>query len=294
MKRLWLSGLILLWSGLAYGAPSNSISVPNSFVAGTSIKSADTNANNNEIQSKFNAHTHSDITQLGTVTVGGWAGSTIAIAYGGTGQASSAAAMNALSPLTTSGDILSFDGTRNKRVPATTIGWVLVSGTAPAFSFVPYNAQPTGSIVQVANYATGGVAMMTATIADDDSIPQLTEGQPVMSLSITPRFGYDKLKIDVSANLSIGGNDVAIMSLYQDVTADALCTVRKGMVSGDSGADAMTLTHYVSTIGGSTPTTFYIRAGAAAGNAITLNGGAGSRKLGGKLNSSITITEIKG
>lgn len=46
------------------------------------------------------------ITTLGTIGTGTWGGTTIAINKGGTGQTTAAAAFNALSPMTTSGDII--------------------------------------------------------------------------------------------------------------------------------------------------------------------------------------------
>jgi hypothetical protein len=60
--------------------------VPNSFSAGIIISSADVNSDYNEIQSKYNAHSHVDLTQVGTITSGAWAASPIAVAYGGTGS----------------------------------------------------------------------------------------------------------------------------------------------------------------------------------------------------------------
>lgn len=50
------------------------------------------------------------ITTLGTVSTGTWQGSTVGIAYGGTGQTTAGAAFNALSPVTTLGDIIYGDG----------------------------------------------------------------------------------------------------------------------------------------------------------------------------------------
>lgn len=46
------------------------------------------------------------ITTVGTIATGTWAGTTIAIAHGGTGQTTAAAAFNALSPMTTLGDTI--------------------------------------------------------------------------------------------------------------------------------------------------------------------------------------------
>ena len=117
MKKL-LVILSLFVSSYCFAAPSNNINVPNSFSPNTVIQSAQTNANNSEIQSKYNAHTHTDITQLGTVTTGGWNASIISTQYGGTGKDFSSG---------TSGSILYFDNTGS-------IGYVpqsYVAGSAP-------------------------------------------------------------------------------------------------------------------------------------------------------------------
>jgi len=48
----------------------------------------------------------SSLTSVGTIATGTWNGTTIAIANGGTGQTTKATAFDALSPMTTSGDII--------------------------------------------------------------------------------------------------------------------------------------------------------------------------------------------
>jgi hypothetical protein len=49
---------------------------------------------------------NSSLTSVGTITTGVWSGTTISIAKGGTGATTKAAAFDALSPMTTSGDII--------------------------------------------------------------------------------------------------------------------------------------------------------------------------------------------
>ena len=46
------------------------------------------------------------ITTLGTVTTGTWNATAIGISYGGTGQTIASAGFNALSPITTTGDLI--------------------------------------------------------------------------------------------------------------------------------------------------------------------------------------------
>ncbi len=86
-KILFLTLGILLFVRSAYSSPSNTISIPTSFNPQTTAASSEVNSDFNEVQTKFNAHTHTDITSLGTVTTGGWAGTIISKTYGGTGNA---------------------------------------------------------------------------------------------------------------------------------------------------------------------------------------------------------------
>ena len=78
MKKALLS-ICFLWvlMGCLYANPTNSVSVPSPAVANAVISSSEYNANNNEVQTKYNSHTHADITQLGTITQGVWAGTAV-------------------------------------------------------------------------------------------------------------------------------------------------------------------------------------------------------------------------
>ena len=80
--------------------------------------------------------TASSLTSVGTIATGVWNGTTIALANGGTGQTTKAAAFDALQPMTTSGDII-YGGTSGTgtRLAKGTDGQVLklVSGL-PAWS----------------------------------------------------------------------------------------------------------------------------------------------------------------
>jgi hypothetical protein len=109
MKRLLILPF-LLWATTAYCNPSNSLSLTN-VVSGTVIASTVQNNNNNTTVSTYNSHTHTDIAQLATVTVGVWNATPVQIQFGGTGQTTANQAFKALSPMATAGDMEYLAGT---------------------------------------------------------------------------------------------------------------------------------------------------------------------------------------
>ena len=147
-----------------------------------------------------------------------------------------------------------------------------------------------GKIVQVVNvqeltYSTG-----TTQLPLDDTITQNTEGDEYMTLAITPTSATNKLLIEVV--WSGGSNSAGTMSigLFQDSTAGAL----NAGIHRNYGANehiTLSLNHYM-TSGTASATTFKIRAGLNASGTTYHNGSQGSRRMGGILASSITITEI--
>ena len=149
-----------------------------------------------------------------------------------------------------------------------------------------------GGSVQVVSTQDGAVATGTTALPNDDTIPQITEGDEYMTLAITPKRTTNKLIIEVIAFFSqaTGGALTMSMGLFKDTTPDALSAAQ---VYSDTNNQMcfMALRHEV-IAGTISPITFRIRAGTASG-ATTFNGLSGVRKLGGVMASSIVITEIQ-
>jgi len=143
-------------------------------------------------------------------------------------------------------------------------------------------------VVQIVNTNEGGVETGTTQLPFDDTIPQITEGNEYMTLAITPKSTTNKLKIDVVIHLASNVAANLCAALFQDATAGALACGFQYI-----GAGVMTeikFTHYMAA-GTTSATTFRVRGGNSAAGTTTFNGAGAARKYGGKLVSSITITE---
>ena len=90
------------------------------------------------------------VTTSGTITIAG----TLAIASGGSGQTTASAAFNALSPITTTGDLILGTGVNTaSRLGIGSNGYLLTSnGTTASWA-----AAPTGGVTSVAQTFTGGI-----------------------------------------------------------------------------------------------------------------------------------------
>lgn len=149
-----------------------------------------------------------------------------------------------------------------------------------------------GNVVQVVNTQTGAVTTGTTTIPFDDTIPQNTEGNEVMTLAITPTSSTNTLRIEVLAFLSNSAiQRYEIAALFQDSATNALAA---GAEYSDTSGEICAV-HFVHTMtaGTTSATTFKVRAGGHGAGTMTFNGTASARKLGGVMASSLTITEIQ-
>lgn len=145
----------------------------------------------------------------------------------------------------------------------------------------------TRQLAQVAVSRTTAVATGTTIIPLDNTIPQQTEGDQYLSLTITPQNAASLLEFDVQMNIAHSAASGMIAALFQDATANALA-VATGLVG--TGLGRITLRH--SMLAGTTaPTTFKIRAGSNGAGTTTVNGNGGVQTFGGVADTSITIKE---
>jgi len=143
-----------------------------------------------------------NITTLGTIATGTWSGSTIGVLYGGTGQTSANAALNALLPSqgTHNGKFLQTDGSNTS--------WVAVtSGTVTDVSVV------------TANGVSGSVATSTTTPAITLTLgaitPSTVNGLTFASQAVgfTVAGGTTSKTLTVSNTLTLAGTDSSTLNI---------------------------------------------------------------------------------
>jgi hypothetical protein len=149
----------------------------------------------------------------------------------------------------------------------------------------------SGSVAQVVVSEDGAVATGTTVMPSDDTIPQNTEGNQYMSVSITPTSLTSTLLIDIVFNGTISIVGQLVVALFQDTTPGALAAVSETI---DVAADKHCISfRHKMTAGTTSATTFKVRAGPNSAATLTFNGSGGSRLLGGVMASSIAVTEIR-
>ncbi len=147
-------------------------------------------------------------------------------------------------------------------------------------------------VVQVVNGTDNTMSTGTTAIPNDDTIPQNTEGNEVITQAITPKNASNILKIEVNVPISSSAAGYNAAALFKDSDADAIAINGKYIDSGSTGAVHQITISHIMTAGTTSAITFKVRAGANTGT-ITFNGYGGGRRWGGALALSITITEYQ-
>ena len=146
-------------------------------------------------------------------------------------------------------------------------------------------------LVQQVYVESGSVATGTTAIPQDDTIPQITEGDQYMAASITPTSANNRLRIRALLHATHSTTTaVIIAALFQDSTANALQvgTVQNGFAALVNSV----LLEFEMVAGSTNSTTFKIRIGGNQAGTLTFNGHSAGRIFGGALKSTLTIEEF--
>ena len=149
-----------------------------------------------------------------------------------------------------------------------------------------------GKVLQQVNTQTGAVATGTTIFPEDDTIPQNTEGDEFMTLSITPKSATSTINIEAHIFYSCTASTRAGAGLFKDSDADALAFTSNFIKDLTSMGNMQVF--YSETSGSTTARTYKIRCGnIQTAGTFTFNGQSGTRKFGGTVLSTIRILEIE-
>jgi len=177
---------------------------------------------------------------------------------------------------------------------ATTVTFTLpaadgVAGTVMTSNGAGVLSMQLTKCVQQVYQVLASVATGTTIIPMDDTIPQNTEGNQYLTVSITPKNANNILRFDVLVHVAHSAGTAMTAAIFQGSTANAI-------VAGSNWAPAVNILTQIKVVhevvaGTTSATTFNVRAGCTNVGTTTFNGTGGARLLGGVLASSIVITE---
>ncbi len=211
----------------------------------------------------------------------------IEVAKGGSGRATHTAYAVLCGGTTTTADQQSIAGVG-------TSGEILTSNGAAALPTFQAAAGGGGVTLQQVRTSTSALFDVGTAIPYDDSIPQQTEGDEILTLAITPTATDSILFVESSIT---GNVEIALRectgALFRDATAGAIAAAQIGRTA-DSDAKEATVFGSIRvwvTSGSTDETTFKLRCGSESTTGLSINGDATSRLYGGVSSTTLTITE---
>jgi hypothetical protein len=151
----------------------------------------------------------------------------------------------------------------------------------------------TGDVVQVLYASTASVVSCATLMVFDDTIPQITEGDEVLTQAITPTSLVNNLFIEASVFGAHSASPLyAGMALFQDATANALSATHQSFSLSRLETN-FTLYHKM-VAGTVSSTTFRIRCGPQTSGTFYTNAihTSGTRMFGGVSTCHLQVTEV--
>ncbi len=148
-------------------------------------------------------------------------------------------------------------------------------------------------VLQVVSNTLLTIASQTTVMPSDNSIPQNTEGDEVLTVTITPQLSTSTLEIIFTAGSANPGTPaIFTLALFQDSTGNALAA--KSLLCGSSSRRIPAFLKHVMTSGTTSSTTFKIRCGPSSAGTTRINGtSGGTQQFGGVCQTILTVTEYR-
>ncbi len=127
-------------------------------------------------------------------------------------------------------------------------------------------------------------------IPADDTIPQNTEGDEVLTVDITPQRADSLLIVEAQSWAAPNTNTVFTGAIFRDNAVGAIAAAGTSVQTSDT-LESLAFKAFV-TAGSTSPTTFKLRMGQAVAGTLAVNGAAAGRLYGGVGITSLTVKEI--
>lgn len=131
----------------------------------------------------------------------------------------------------------------------------------------------------------------TTTIPFDDSIPQQTEGVELFTLDFTPIFATSSILIECQIFMAKSAAGRGTVAIFRDAAADAVAVGSEGGLDSVNEIYDLSFSKAISSAAAAL-STFKFRVGTSGGGTLYINGNTSSRRFGGLLVTSLTLTEF--
>lgn len=146
-----------------------------------------------------------------------------------------------------------------------------------------------GNVLQQVSASSSAYVSGTTTTPVDDTIPQQTEGNELLTVTITPKAATSTLLVEVNANCSSSAAGTMTSAIFRDSTANAIAAQGQYLATNELFVSVVRVFVAASS---TSATTFKLRVGCNNAATVALNGVSGARLYGGVSMSTITVTEI--
>jgi len=144
-------------------------------------------------------------------------------------------------------------------------------------------------VIQQLRTSTSSVITCNTAVPIDNTIPQITEGNQVLTLAITPKNASNILMIEAYIQGTIGAANTIVMALFVDSTANALACSFFGIATNFNTQFSV---RYYLAAGSTSARTYRLRVGPQSSTFYVNGANGGGALFGGVMRSYMFITEM--
>jgi len=157
--------------------------------------------------------------------------------------------------------------------------------TAAANAAIAFPVEAVYTAVYKAN------ADLTPVIPLDDTIPQVSEGTQIATITFTPKAVTNKIQVEVSGMGTLSATGNIVYAVFRDSSTSAISAGSINVGAANALTQIVLLDEFVA--GVTTPVTITLRVGPSATNTLRMNGSTTGRFFGGVSGVSLSLTEIR-